>query len=148
LYDDIESDSIYFETTNGGLCFGGHEPLLQQSFIKNFIKFIREKGCTWKVGIETNLNYKLDDELIKLLDFIIVDVKSMNPDIYQSYTGKNNKLVIDNIKIIKDKIPDILIRVPLIKNFTEKKDIDESIEVLKSLGFNDEQIEIFIYKTK
>ena len=37
LYDEIKIDDIYFQATNGGITFGGGEPVLYAEFIANFI---------------------------------------------------------------------------------------------------------------
>ena len=147
LYSEIKIDALYFDVTGGGICFGGHEPLLQQSFIKEFIKQVRNKNHKWKIGMETSLNCKLDDELLKMLDFIIVDIKSINSEIYKKYTEKDNDLVLRNLKIIKDKIPDIKIRIPIIPKYNNEKDVEESKKYLIKLGYKLEQLEIFTYET-
>lgn len=36
LMKDVEMDNLYFLATGGGICFGGGEPLLRSSFIKEF----------------------------------------------------------------------------------------------------------------
>ena len=147
LYSEIKVDDLYFDATGGGICFGGHEPLLQQPFIKEFVKYVRNKNHKWKIGMETSLNCKLDDELLKMLDFIIVDVKSINSEIYKKYTDKDNDLVLRNLQIIKDKIPDIKIRLPIIPEYNDEKDIENSKKYLISLSYKPEQLEIFTYTT-
>ena len=36
LYDLVKIDNIYFQTTGGGICFGGGEPTMYANFIKAF----------------------------------------------------------------------------------------------------------------
>lgn len=145
LYEDVKIDSLYFDATGGGICFGGHEPLLQQRFIKEFIKYVRKKGHTWKIGMETNLNEKIDIKLLKMLDFIIVDIKSINRDMYIKYTNDNNDIVLNNLKIIKDVVPDIEIRIPYIFRYNDEKDIKHSIVYLLNMGYKKEQLDVFHY---
>ena len=147
LYNEVKIDSLYFEVTGGGICFGGHEPLLQQEFIKKFVRFIKDKNHQWKIGLETSLNGQLDEELLKMLNFIIVDIKTINPEIYHKYTEKINNLVLKNLEIIKDKIPDVIIRIPKIPGYNDEKDIKKSIEYLTNLGYKKEQLDVFTYLT-
>ena len=147
LYNEVKLDALYFEVTSGGICFGGHEPLLQQPFIKTFIQYVKTKGHKWKIGLETSLNCKLDNELIDMIDFMIVDIKTINPEIYQQYTEKNNQLLLENLKMIKNKITDITIRIPLIPEYNDKEDIEVSVNYLISIGYQIEQFDIFTYKT-
>ena len=147
LYSEVKIDALYFDATGGGVCFGGHEPLLQQPFIKEFISHVRNNGHKWKIGMETSLNCKLDNDILKMLDFIIVDIKSINPEIYKNYTERDNDLVLRNLQTIKNKIPDIKIRIPIIPEYNDEKDIEESKEYLIKLGYKLEQLEIFTYET-
>ena len=147
LYNEVKVDSLYFEATGGGICFGGHEPLLQQKFIKKFIKLVRKNGHNWKFGMETSLNSQLDEELLKMLDFIIVDIKTINPEIYHQYTKGNNEIVLKNLEFIKDKIPNIKIRIPIIPEYNDEQDVENTIEYLNNLGYNENQFDLFVYKT-
>lgn len=86
LFEEIKVDALYFEEIGGGICFGGHEPLLQQNFIIEFINYVKNQGLIWKFGMETSANCEINNEILNLLDYIIIDIKDINPDIYQKYT--------------------------------------------------------------
>lgn len=87
------------------------------------------------------------EELISIIDNYIVDIKDMNNNIYQRYTGKNNENVLSNLRYLigKDKAKQIVIRTPLIPSYNTEKDIDQSIELLKEMGIT--QFDRFTYKT-
>ena len=38
LLDKVRVDDLYFQATNGGICFGGGEPLLHSRFIADFCR--------------------------------------------------------------------------------------------------------------
>lgn len=148
LYNAVKVDALYFEATGGGICFGGHEPLLQQTFLKEFIRYVKSKNHNWKFGLETSLSVILDFELLSLLDFIIVDIKSLNSEVYRRYTEMNNEQLLQNLELIKNKVPDIKIRIPNIPGYTTEDDVEASKCYLRSLGYEDEQFDIFMYKTE
>lgn len=67
----------------------------------------------------------------------------MNDEIYQRYTEKSNRRVIENLKfLINEGLSDrILVRVPLIPGYNNETDIAKSIQSLNSLGlYNIEQL--------
>ncbi len=137
LIKNVEMDNLYFLATGGGICFGGGEPLLHSSFIKDFCKQCPDG---WQFTMETSLNaphHHLED-VTPFIDAFIIDIKDMNPDIYQAYTGKSNRQVIDNLVWLsthakcKDKI---IIRLPLIPQFNTTEDRNHSRRFLKDLGF-------------
>ena len=135
----------YFKE-DGGVTFSGGEPLLQSEFIRQFRQLC---GPEWRITVETSLNVPQQnvEELISIIDNYIIDIKDMNNDIYQRYTGKNNENVLGNLRYLigKDKAKQIVIRTPLIPSYNTEKDIDQSIELLKEMGIT--QFDRFTYKT-
>lgn len=145
LYEKLKIDSLYFLATGGGVCFGGGEPLLNHSFIREFIDTYREEG--WKYNMETSLSVKREflDDVISDIDHFIVDSKDMDKKRYELYTGGNYNLFYDNLIHLRDTVdPDrITVRVPIIPEFHKHEEYKENAELLKSLGFRD--IQVFNY---
>lgn len=143
LYAKLFKDMIYFEMTNGGITFGGGEPLLQADYIMSFKKsypFIN-------IDVETSLNVPVWDveKLIDCIDVWHIDIKDMNSSIYRQYTGVDNKKVIENLKFLIEKVsPENLhIRVPKIADYNTDENIKNSVAKLTQMGFKN--IEIFEY---
>jgi len=133
--------------TCGGITFGGGEPYLYPDFIKEFRKYCGEQ---WNITIETSLNVPLENvkTLYSVVDYYIVDIKDINNDIYNHYTGKDNTLTIANLKwlIEQGKSANIRVRVPIIPNFNTEKDTRSTISTLKEMGIK--EIETFSYILK
>lgn len=144
----VEIDDLYFRATNGGITFGGGEPLLNAEFIKEFRSICPSH---WKINIETTLNvhFRLLLDFDDLADNLIVDIKSLDSEIYNRYTGFNNNLLISNLsELSKRHLQDkVLIRVPLIPNYNDKNDVYSSIKKLKDLGFHKYRIVRYIDNT-
>lgn len=144
LYDRIKLDELYFLATGGGVTFGGGEPLLYPDFIKEFSSLCPNIN----INIETSLNVPWEN-IAKVLGFVkhfYVDVKDCNNEIYRSYTGCDNKRMLENLKRLaysagKDKIT---ARLPLIPKYNTDLDREESKKILNRFGITD--IDIFTYK--
>ena len=135
LYEETKIDQLYFLATHGGVTFGGGEPLLQVDFIKEF----RERcGTQWQLVAESCLNVPFENlkALDPVLDGYIVDIKDMNPEIYQAYTGKDNVVVLKNLEwLLQHRDPNcIMVRVPHIPDFNMDEDVTKSMERLKGMG--------------
>ena len=138
LFEEVKIDQLYFLATHGGVTFGGGEPLLQVEFIKAFRELC---GPQWQILAETSLNVPFENvqTIDPILDGYIVDIKDMNPEIYQGYTYKDNSIVLTNLEwLLKHGDPSrIIVRVPHIPEFNADEDVAKSIERLKAMGVVD-----------
>lgn len=136
-------DDIYFKSTDGGIVFGGGEPLLNAEYIKEVCDLV---PLQWKIRIETSLNVKWDkiELLLPYIDQWIIDIKDSNNEIYKNYTGVDNLKVYDNVLRLNHKTgkEKLLIRIPKIPNYNTEKNIQESVKLYSNLG----NIDIFNYK--
>ena len=135
LFEEVKIDQLYFLATHGGVTFGGGEPLLQVEFIKAFRELC---GPQWQILVETSLNVPFENvqTIDPILDGYIVDIKDMNPEIYQGYTGKENTVVLANLEwLLKHGDPNrIKVRVPHIPEFNTDEDVAKSKEHLTAMG--------------
>ena len=135
LFEEVKIDQLYFLATHGGVTFGGGEPLLQVEFIKQFRELC---GPQWQILAETSLNVPFENvqTIDSILDGYIVDIKDMNPEIYQTYTGRDNSVVLTNLEwLLKNGAPNrIMVRVPHIPEFNTDEDVAKSKEHLTAMG--------------
>lgn len=135
LYEEVKIDQLYFLATKGGVTFGGGEPLLQVDFIREFRALC---GPQWSIVVETSLNVP-EESVMKVDEVVngyIVDVKDVNAEIYQTYTGKDNALTLKNLEWLLQRrgARNVVVRVPHIPNFNTDADVQQSIATLKSMG--------------
>lgn len=147
IFEETRIDQLYFIATGGGITFGGGEPCLRNDIITKFRTLC---GNEWKLTLETSLNVEPSRfaTLLPIIDRLIVDIKDMNPNIYQQYTGCNNKNVIANLKLIieSNRQDDTIIRIPLIPQFNTPTDQEKSQQILTDMGFT--KFNLFTYTTK
>lgn len=147
LHKETRIDELYFIATNGGVTFGGGEPCLRPQFIREFRELC---GPAWRLNLETSLNVSSAnvEGLLPVVNALIIDIKDMNPDIYRSYTGQSNDLVLDNIRLITDagRQKDCIVRLPLIPYCNTEADRESSRKALESLGFD--RFDLFTYQIR
>jgi pyruvate formate lyase activating enzyme len=144
VMNELRKDELYYIATKGGVTFGGGEPLLNSQYIKDVL----ELGAKdWNVTVETSLNVPMHHVklLMPYINEYIVDIKDMNPEIYQKYTGRNNRWVKDNLQwLVKRGMADrIICRIPLIPKYNSESDQEKSKEELSNMGIN--RFDIFSY---
>lgn len=147
LYAETRIDELYFIATNGGITFGGGEPCLRPKFIREFRKLC---GSAWQLNLETSLCVPSAniEALLPMVNTMIIDIKDMNPDIYRSYTGQSNDLVLDNLRLIADsgRQQDCILRIPQIPDYNNDADRKISRKALEALGFD--RFDLFTYQIR
>ena len=146
LYEEVRLDELYFLATHGGITFGGGEPCLQSDSIYEFRQLC---GQEWQLSVESSLNVPQEniEKLLPVIDYYIIDIKDINNDIYQQYTGKENEKVLNNLHYLIEhgKNEQIIVRTPIIPVYNSESDVDNSIRLLKEMGIT--QFDRFTYKT-
>ena len=138
LLEEAAVDDLYFQATGGGIVFGGGEPLLQADFIHAF-----RAACPkeWKLYLESSLAVP-EKELLKIIDdidFFLIDIKDMDPEIYHAYTGQQPARMLRNLKLLADheKADKTTLRIPLIPDFNDENKRKQSVKQLQQIGFSD-----------
>ncbi|MBP5230250.1 MAG: radical SAM protein [Clostridia bacterium] len=147
LLQMVRKDGLYYSATGGGVCFGGGEPLTHASFISAFKRLI---PSDWRISAETSLYVPEDNVRIaaEAIDLFLVDIKDMNPAIYQAYTGRSNDLVLCNLERLLKTVSAVrvVVRVPYIPDLNNEEDVRESVRRLKEMGV--EKLDVFRYTVK
>ena len=73
IMNEVMVDDLYFKATNGGITFGGGEPLLRSDDIVSFCKLMPQE---WRITIETSLNAdrKHLEAVAPYIDHYFIDV--------------------------------------------------------------------------
>ena len=147
LYAETRIDELYFLATNGSVTFGGGEPCLRPQFIREFRGLC---GPEWRLNLETSLNVPVAniEALLPVVNTLIIDIKDMNPDIYRDYTGQNNALVLENLRLIAKtgRQSDCIVRIPLIPGYNTDADRENSRKALEAIGFT--RFDLFTYQIR
>ena len=152
IYRKIAIDRPYILATDGGLTFGGGEPLLYPELIKE-MRTVCEPEMTFYVETSFNVNWDSIESVMDSVDCFYVDIKSSDPVIYREYTGGELQCVLDNIKqYVELKGNDsIVVRIPEISGFVDKERQADSKRLLLEIGikrFNLFKYELPEYKQK
>jgi len=134
LFDQVKKYVLYYKYTNGGITFGGGEPLQYSDYIFRFCELYKE---TLNFCIETSLNVDVPDlkQIAQTVDTFYVDIKDMNPEIYYRYTGHVNDLVYINLSVLSSFADKIVLRLPYIGGYNTSNDIEKSKKILSKMGY-------------
>ena len=139
-------DKAFFKY-GGGVTLSGGEPFSQGDFTIALLKRLKVIGIN--TAIETSLfvssEYLL--EALPYLDIIFADFKEFDNKKHKAFTGVSNELIKKNIKLIleSDKRDCVIIRTPLIPNYTGNNDNINDISRYISDIYSDVKYELLNY---
>ena len=138
LYEKIRIDRPYILATNGGVTFGGGEPLLYPEMISEFRRICDPEMTIYA---ETSLNVPIENikAAIDATDRFIVDIKTANKNVYLNYTGNDSDRVFENLRYLLDMKGNdhITVRIPVIPGFADETECRNTGKILCEMGVRD-----------
>jgi pyruvate formate lyase activating enzyme len=115
LLEIIKQDEMFYEQSGGGVTLSGGEVLAQDiDYLTALIRRLFREG--FSVNIDT-CGYASFDNFIRILPFVdtfLYDIKLINPEKHQEFTGVDNSLILDNLIHLSEAGAKIAIRIPVI----------------------------------
>lgn len=136
-------DRDYLRMQEGGITFSGGEPTGQPEFLLACLKQIRSMHR----AIETcgYCSPQLFQEILGELEYVIFDIKLVDPDMHRHYTGVDNKIILQNLQQVKESQTPFRVRIPVIPGINDtERNYRETAELLKGAG-NLEFVELLPY---
>ena len=120
LLYEVCVDKPFFSSTGGGVTLSGGEPAMQMSFIGYFLKTLKEENIDTAIETCGFFNYEhFRSQVLPFLDLIYFDIKLISDSESRRYTGRSNRLIIENLsRLIKESNIPIIPRIPLIPKIT------------------------------
>ena len=134
VIDQVEKDATFYARSGGGMTLSGGEPFSQPEFALALLKEAKRRYI--KTAVETCgiVSKAVLLEACKYINFMMMDIKSLNSEMHKEFTGLGNELVLENFKAVREAYPNLPIRVrtPVIPGFNDsKQDIQEIVDFLK-----------------
>ena len=73
---------------NGGLTISGGEPLVQQAFTRRILAGAKRMGLHTAIETSGFLGDRVDQAYLSVLDLVLLDIKSGDPEVYRKVTGR------------------------------------------------------------
>lgn len=134
LVSQIERDIPFFDQSSGGVTFSGGEPMLQPDFLNEALQACREGDIRTAVDTCGLADWSLFEKILPNVDLFLYDLKIMDNERHQRYTGAGNDLILENLEKLSRHCVPILVRIPLIPGINDDMDnLRKSAEFLSSL---------------
>ena len=143
LMDEVLKDLTYYQKSDGGVTLSGGEPTLQSAFLCQALSKLKDKDIHTALDTCGLCNYQTLEKSFPYLDLILFDIKTINPQLHQQFTGHSNERILNNFIKLMDflkRFPsefELWIRTPLIPKSTAiKGNLEEIARFLIEHGLN------------
>ena len=126
LEEKLLSYAPIFANGTGGITFSGGEPLFQAEFVVDVMKRLKGKI---HLLLQTSgyAAASAFDEAAFLADEAYFDLKLVDSELHQIYTGVDNSVIMENLKRLDRSGQSYRLRVPLIPGVTDTPENYEAI---------------------
>jgi pyruvate formate lyase activating enzyme len=122
VMDVVLKDSEFYARTGGGVTFSGGEPFAQPVFLLELARTAKMLNLHTAVETCGHVNWNTLSPVLDCLDYVLYDLKHMDPDRHIQGTGVNNRIILENVKRIDAAGKPIRIRLPLIPGFNDSEE--------------------------
>ncbi|MDD3218567.1 MAG: glycyl-radical enzyme activating protein [Lachnospiraceae bacterium] len=123
VMETVEKDRPYYRRSGGGLTLSGGESLLQPEFARDLLKAAKKSGINTAMESMACAPYASIEKVLPYLDVYLMDIKHMNREKHQMFTGKPNDLMLENArKVAASGMTRLVIRVPVIPTFNDTEE--------------------------
>lgn len=116
LLTEVLADRDFYGQ-NGGVTFSGGECLLQAEFVAKMLRSIRKEGITTAVDTSGCVPWRNLGITLPYTNTYLYDVKCIDGELHRKYTGRDNRLILENLQRLSESGAGIWIRVPVIPGF-------------------------------
>jgi pyruvate formate lyase activating enzyme len=119
LVDYVCIDEPFFKNSGGGVTLSGGECLAQADFCIELAKLLHERGISVYVDTCGYVKRETLEKIIPYTDKFLYDIKAIDATVHEKCTGRQNRLILDNLKYLCNKGCKIEIRYPLVKGYND-----------------------------
>ena len=112
-------DELFFKNSGGGVTLSGGECLAQPDFAVALSKKLYDRGISVYIDTCGHVKPEALKKIIPYTDKFLYDIKAIDAMVHKKCTGKDNHLILDNLKLLCDEGCKIEIRYPLVKGYND-----------------------------
>lgn len=134
LLEILQKDRAYYDATGGGVTFSGGECMLYPEYLAQIAKQCQRNGISVAIDTAGCVPYESFEKLLPYTDLFLYDIKSIDPDLHRTGTGKDNALILENLeRLIKTDVR-LIIRTPVIPNYNDKEEVEKIRKFCRDRG--------------
>lgn len=107
-------DKAFYEESGGGITLSGGECLMQPEACAEILEKCKAESISTAVDTCGFVSKAALDAVIPFTDVFLYDIKAYDEEVHIKYTGKSNRLILDNLRYLDSLGKCIEIRIPCV----------------------------------
>ena len=113
----LNQQASILRANEGGVTFSGGEPLMQAEFVAEVMDALGGMHMVLDTsGCSPEKDFLL---LLERTDLFFYDLKLIDRDLHQHYTGMDNDFILHNLQLLDDSGRPFVVRIPLVPGVTD-----------------------------
>ena len=142
VIDRLAGFSSALRALDGGLTISGGEPMVQLAFTRRILAGAKQLGLHTAIETSGYLGDRADDKYLSVLDLVLLDIKSSNPETYRSVTGRDLAPTLRFAERLAAIGKPVWVRFTLVPGFTDDPANVEGIATFVAPMKNVEWVEV------
>lgn len=122
IMDIVLKDRVYYRRSKGGVTLSGGEALFQPEFARAILMACKDCGIHTAIETSGYADYDVIASVLPYLDYVMLDIKHVDDEKHQRFTGVSNALILENAFRLGNDAKTLVIRVPVIPTFNDTEE--------------------------
>lgn len=122
VFDEIQRDRGFYETSDGGVTISGGEPLFQPHFTVELLRLCREAGIHTAIETCGYATEQVFEEVTGYCNLVLFDIKETQEKRHLEYTGVSLAPILSNLKRLDEREIPFLLRLPIVPGLNDREE--------------------------
>lgn len=147
LVAELLKDQAFYETSGGGVTLSGGEVLAQDmDYLEKLMRALKGRGVRLFVDTCGAVPFERFERVLPYTDNFLYDIKLMDPAKHLEYIGRDNGLILENLKKLSERGASLWIRIPVIGGVNDtEEEIGKIGRFLKENAISCRQVNLLPY---
>jgi len=118
LFAEVEKDTVFYETSGGGVTLSGGEPMRQFDSVLALASLCRQASIHVALDTCGAVVWERYEQVLPLVDLVLFDLKLFDGARHWASTGVDNTPILENARSIAATGKPMWIRTPIIPGYT------------------------------
>ncbi len=118
VFAEVQKDSVFYETSGGGVTLSGGEPMRQADFVLALARLCHEASVHVALDTCGAAPWERYAQVLPMVDLVLYDLKIFDGERHRASTGADNDLILENARRIAAAGKPMWIRTPVIPGYT------------------------------